>query len=69
MKDFETLHKTETGTEKFVKNTVFLTDEMLEAGFVYREPYKVDENSTEILKQKQALAEKLCKHIKVFTIS
>jgi hypothetical protein len=40
--------------------SIELSDEMIKAGFVFRQPCTVDENSSEVLKQKQALAEKLC---------
>src|ERR1700752_1054067 len=46
-----------------------VSKEMEEAGWVYREPCTVDENSSEYLKQKKALAEALCKETKVITIT
>jgi hypothetical protein len=52
---------------KFNRSTEFddsplkVSKKMEEAGWVYREPCKVDEHSSEVLKQKHALAEALCK--------
>lgn len=39
-----------------------------EAELVYRAPFKIDDNSPEILKQDMALAEKLCKETKVIDL-
>lgn len=73
MSAFERTYQIDPSREQSIQTekhpSIELSDEMLAAGWVYREPCKVDANSPEYLKQKQALAELLCKETKVITLN
>lgn len=63
--NLEKIYQTDSSTKQSIETEkhrcIELSDEMIAARFVYREPCKVDKDSPEYLKQKHALAEALCK--------
>ena len=65
MSNFERIYQTDPSREQSIEmekhRCIELSDEMIAARLVYREPCKVDKDSPEYLKQKHALAEALCK--------
>lgn len=57
----------ELSDEQYLKN-IRISKGLTEEGFVFREPCTVDENSSDILKQKFALAEQLTKPAKIVNL-
>lgn len=65
MNNFERVYQIDPSRESDHKREIHpsieLSDEMIKKDWVYREPCKVDENLSEVIKQKQSLAEALSK--------